>query len=216
MTHLTMSVNEKGCDFVVGDIHGQFDLLSIELAKARFDKSKDRLFSVGDMIDKGSQSAEVLELLSEPWFFAVCGNHEELAKHHLDQEWDKANLWLFTRGGGWAIRYSTMELNEILSPIPFLPVSIEVPMANGRRYGIIHACPPPVWGAFNEDDRHIYTQGRRRFDKKDDSVVVGIDRVFVGHNIVPRVNMLGNVIYIDTGAYRTGNLTLINMTKMEV
>ena len=39
--------NLSGRDFVCGDIHGCFDLVESFLNKIGFDKTKDRLFSVG-------------------------------------------------------------------------------------------------------------------------------------------------------------------------
>ena len=38
------SMNTKGRDFVVGDIHGAFNHLLTELASVNFDYGKDRLF----------------------------------------------------------------------------------------------------------------------------------------------------------------------------
>ena len=52
-THRHFSTNTKGRDFVVGDIHGELEMLKSELVKVGFDHSKDRLFSVGDMVDRG-------------------------------------------------------------------------------------------------------------------------------------------------------------------
>ena len=42
------SRNEKGCYYVVGDIHGCFTKLQQSLEKINFNPSIDRLFSVGD------------------------------------------------------------------------------------------------------------------------------------------------------------------------
>lgn len=50
-------INEVGKDFIVGDIHGCLDQLKFQLSVTGFDKSKDRLFSVGDLIDRGPDSA---------------------------------------------------------------------------------------------------------------------------------------------------------------
>lgn len=38
----------------------------------------DRLFSVGDLVDRGEHAIDALALLDFPWFFAVKGNHEEV------------------------------------------------------------------------------------------------------------------------------------------
>jgi len=62
----------------VGDLHGCFDLLTRLLAEVRFNKSYDRLFSVGDLIDRGLDSLRCLQLLAESWFYPVQGNHEKM------------------------------------------------------------------------------------------------------------------------------------------
>ena len=41
--HIFIPKNIKGRDFVVGDIHGHYDLLKTELKTVGFDKQKDRL-----------------------------------------------------------------------------------------------------------------------------------------------------------------------------
>lgn len=72
------SQNTLGRDIAVGDIHGCFSKLKTSLKRIRFDPSKDRLFSVGDLVDRGPESHHVLEWLDLSWFHAICGNHEQL------------------------------------------------------------------------------------------------------------------------------------------
>ena len=43
-----------------------------------FDKTKDRMFSVGDLPDRGIDSYGTLQLLNESWFYPVLGNHEQM------------------------------------------------------------------------------------------------------------------------------------------
>ena len=51
--------------WVVGDIHGQYDLLMEQLAQQHFDPSKGHLLvSVGDLVDRGPDSLKTLELLT--------------------------------------------------------------------------------------------------------------------------------------------------------
>ncbi len=75
--------NINGADyrriFVVGDIHGCLDMLNEKLLSVDFDESKDLLISVGDLIDRGEQNVECLDLITYPWFRAVRGNHEQMA-----------------------------------------------------------------------------------------------------------------------------------------
>ena len=59
-------LNNKGRDYVVGDIHGCFSLLSKELYEIGFDEKTDRLFSVGDLVDRGTESHLAVEWLKKP------------------------------------------------------------------------------------------------------------------------------------------------------
>lgn len=70
--------NTLGRDFAVGDLHGCKDALEQLLTHVNFDPSVDRLFSVGDLVDRGPDSWGCIALLEEPWFHAVLGNHEQL------------------------------------------------------------------------------------------------------------------------------------------
>ena len=52
-------LNTAGRDFGVGDIHGYFTKLQAALDAIGFNPAVDRLFSVGDLVDRGPESAEV-------------------------------------------------------------------------------------------------------------------------------------------------------------
>jgi len=80
---IEIPLNEKGKDYIVGDLHGNYYLLLEALKKINFDPDKDRLFSVGDLVDRGPNVYECLKLLDEPWFFAVKGNHENMFQTKL-------------------------------------------------------------------------------------------------------------------------------------
>ncbi|WP_240622171.1 metallophosphoesterase [Achromobacter mucicolens] len=66
-------MNTKGRDLAVGDIHGHFGRLDAALAATRFSPEKDRLFAVGDLVDRGPESAEVLVWLKRPWSTRFAG-----------------------------------------------------------------------------------------------------------------------------------------------
>lgn len=59
--------------WLMGDLHGCFALLMNRLRQLRFDPRADLLISVGDLIDRGPQSADCLGLLRCRWFRAVRG-----------------------------------------------------------------------------------------------------------------------------------------------
>lgn len=75
--------NDAGRDFVVGDLHGHRLLLELELERLAFDPARDRVLSVGDLVDRGPDSLATLALIREPWFHAVLGNHEMMLLHFL-------------------------------------------------------------------------------------------------------------------------------------
>ncbi len=63
--------------YVIGDIQGCFDELQQLLATIRYDPASDDLWLVGDLINRGPQNLEVLELLMGlERVTAVLGNHD--------------------------------------------------------------------------------------------------------------------------------------------
>lgn len=73
---LRIAANACGRDLVVGDLHGHRGLFEQALEQLDFDPSRDRVLSVGDLINRGPQSLATLSLIEQPWFHAVLGNHE--------------------------------------------------------------------------------------------------------------------------------------------
>ncbi|MEJ2032194.1 MAG: metallophosphoesterase family protein [Deltaproteobacteria bacterium] len=69
--------------FAVGDIHGRFDKLTRLMTRLPYDPARDTLIFLGDYIDRGAESAKVIELicgLQEKGreVIALMGNHEHL------------------------------------------------------------------------------------------------------------------------------------------
>ena len=73
-----------GRDLVIGDLHGEFDTLEHALETLGFQPARDRLFTVGDLIDRGPRSADALEWLDNGRFAgSVRGNHEQMMTRAL-------------------------------------------------------------------------------------------------------------------------------------
>ncbi len=128
--------NVSGRDFVVGDMHGCFDLFMAFVEGLELDPKVDRVFSVGDLIDRGPDSAKCLALTQQSWFHACRGNHEQMlldvvkgGRHHA--------LWV-QNGGRWALDTKPGELTDYAAWIEELPLAIAV--AEGEnRFNVIHA-----------------------------------------------------------------------------
>lgn len=125
--HQILSVNKDGRDFVVGDLHGCLDLLEEQLDLQHFDTQRDRLFSVGDLTDRGLNSLGCLRLLHQPWFHAVVGNHEDmLLSHFLLRESNYHSPRDVLRNGGeWITQLSVDEEQELRDEL--LPLVLALP-----------------------------------------------------------------------------------------
>lgn len=210
------SRNAHGRDLIVGDIHGTFTKLQAVLDAVGFDPARDRLFSVGDLVDRGPESEMVLEWLAKPWFHAVCGNHDLMtiaaAERNIDRRMYVAN------GGGWFLGLSVERQEQIATGLRKLPVAIELETRAGL-IGIVHAdCPTASWAQLGDalagDNGAAFmdacTWSRDRIERGFGRPVAGVAAVVVGHTPVERWTSLENVIYIDTGGWRRGIFTLLD------
>ncbi|ACC71078.1 metallophosphoesterase [Paraburkholderia phymatum] len=219
--------NTVGIDYAVGDIHGCFAALEIELAKIRFDERVDRLFSVGDLVDRGPQSDTAVEWISKPWFHAVQGNHEDMAIRYVEPGNRDRDHYMMT-GGAWLIekpRYAQVMIADALAELPY---AIEVE-TDGGLVGIVHAdVHGKSWSdmvqAFACADsgtklRRITNSvlwNRDRIQDEDHSGVPDMRAVVVGHTPLKRPAALGNVYHIDTGGWlRGGSFTFLRLDDLQ-
>lgn len=211
MRVLRLQENALGKDYIVGDIHGCYGLLVQALKSAAFDASRDRLFSVGDTVDRGPESHRALRFLQTPWVHAVRGNHEDmfLDLHTGTGDPSDGAIEFATGRNGmkWWRGLNPQERREYIAAFAALPLVIEIATRRGT-VGIVHAEVPAglSWGEFTDlvergDPATVHQAlwGRERV-RGDASGVVGVGRVFVGHTPQRGPARLGNVYYIDTGA----------------
>jgi len=75
--------------FAIGDIHGSIDRLQDLMQKIPIDFANDTLLFIGDYIDRGPGSVEVVEYLMDlkkrvPEIIFLKGNHEDMLEKYLD------------------------------------------------------------------------------------------------------------------------------------
>lgn len=215
-TVLRFAANTVGRDLVVGDIHGCTAKLHNAMRACDFRPDVDRLFSVGDLIDRGPNSLGALSLLDEPWFHAVMGNHEWMLIASLTGNLDRQS-WR-DNGGEWADNLPPEQLSSIAIKLAGLPLAIVVeagphPM-DARRFNVLHAeffgdDAALDTGKFRESVAESMLWGRAilKYGKEDDPK---LSLTCVGHSIVRLAQKRGSHLFIDTGAYTlSGRITIV-------
>lgn len=218
--------NDAGRDFAVGDVHGCFHLLRQSLEDMGFDPLQDRLFSVGDLVDRGPESEAALDWIAQPWFHAVRGNHEQMAIDSATGRYDRDNYRI--NGGAWFLDLSSAHQKRIAALLDRLPIAIEVDTARGT-VGLVHAdIAGRTWAAFRASlldapsrsrlrtitETALWSRARAAWD--DDAGVPDLHRLVVGHTpMFEGIKTLGNVVFIDTGAvFRGGRLTVVELDTL--
>lgn len=205
--------NSQGRDFIVGDVHGCFGRLRSAMQKIGFDETCDRLFSVGDLVDRGPESELALEWMAYPWFHAVRGNHEQMA---INFAGGHNHAFHYERNGGrWFIDLPEDRQEATAKAFAEMPLAIDIWTDTGL-VGVVHAEPIPYnWKEFTAQletgdprVRDIALWSRDRIQDEETACVTGVAVVYVGHTPVNGPMTLGNVRYIDTGAVFGGPLTI--------
>lgn len=219
------AANVAGRDFAVGDIHGHFTRLQDALDAAGFNHLVDRLFSVGDLIDRGPECLDALDWLDKAWFHPVRGNHDDYVVCFDTCDVDS---WI-DNGGSWFVDLPMFEKQAFAAKFAKLPIAIEVETAYGL-IGIVHAdCPFPSWQQLRkelespesnrrlQEVQHYCMWSRRRLDQQETHGVEGLRALVVGHTPLYMPVSLGNVIHIDTGGWRPdrGYFTLLDLETLE-
>jgi serine/threonine protein phosphatase 1 len=215
--------------YAIGDIHGCLHLLDDLIARIEADVAarpigEAYLIFVGDFIDRGPDSAGVIERLRsyrhpklKPIFLA--GNHEEYMLRILSGERGKLDSWL-TYGGRECVQSYGLDPDKLMvmpEGEALMLLRRQIPEGHRRflkgladtfRFGdylFVHAGIRPGV-ALEEQSRADLRWIREPFldDVGDHGFVV-----VHGHTIVDEVEERTNRIGIDTGAYRSGVLTAL-------
>jgi serine/threonine protein phosphatase 1 len=187
--------------YVVGDIHGRLDLLDRLLDKLHAElrerpADKTVLVFVGDLIDRGPSSAQVVERLRtyrhpgvRPVF--ILRNHEEVLLRILGGDAELITKWRWF-GGTQCLESYGVDVAALAS------LDSAAALAEVRR------AIPSSHVEFLESFVDSCRFGDFLFDDSDHGFVV-----VHGHTISEKVEERANRIGIDTGAYRSGILSAL-------
>ena len=212
----------KGKLWAVGDIHGCYNLLMNRLNEIGFDFENDLLVAVGDLVDRGTQNIQCIELLSKPWFTSVRGNHEDLCIGGLHNEsYKRCHV---ANGGEWFYMLDGQAMYNIAKTFAGLPVVLEV-NHNGKKFGFVHGhIEQNNWDEFKEtftqeptafrDPSELAMWGRERLNDENQQYthVSGVDAVIMGHTVTQKPCKRDNCYWIDTGAVHWGTMTILDLS----
>lgn len=219
--------------YAIGDVHGRLDLLEDLERKITRDAegrnaSRKVLVYLGDFVDRGYQSREVLDHLLAPGpagFERVFlqGNHEEFLLRFLDDS-SVARSW-FSNGGLETMMSYGVEVSMSAADTSRVQANFKSALPDEHRaflealpsmhkegdYVFVHAGIRPGVALDAQDPKDLrWIRGDFLEDTRDHGAVI-VHGHTVEENPVSRPNRIG----IDTGAYATSELTCVVLSGRE-
>jgi serine/threonine protein phosphatase 1 len=235
-TRHTPSVPNGFRIYAIGDVHGRADLLQRLVDRIRSHvtaspKSRPILVFLGDYIDRGPASREVIrQLLSlrEHWeVIFLKGNHESYLLEFLDNP-TKLPEWIHY-GGLYTLRSYGLQLKDYLNRIEqeLIAMSLLEVLYKARHLDFLrklktsyicgdfffaHAGIRPGIPLDQQSEADLlYIRNDFLLHKKD------LGKIVVhGHTPVSQPDIRSNRINIDTGAFVTGQLTCLVIERNEI
>ena len=203
--------------FVVGDIHGCFEKLIALMDKLPLNDNQDQLIFIGDYIDRGSSSFDVVKYLIElkklkPDTVFIKGNHEDMLQNYLDG----SDRFTYQLNGGQQTLDEYLNRSDKKDAFPIPPEHLE--FFNSLQlyyqtddYIFVHAGlreKVPLESQAKMDllwIRDEFIHSDFNFGK----------RVIFGHSPFKEPLLQANKIGIDTGAVYGNLLTCVQLPEIE-
>lgn len=215
--------------YAIGDVHGRFDLLIGLLKRIKADDAQrgpaeTHVILLGDLIDRGPYSAEVIEYLrahrdSFATFHFIMGNHEEAMLDSIAPSGVPEEIgWLGYGGHETMLSYgadsslfaargdelaAAMRRLVPRTHIEFLESFVDKVQLGD--YLFVHAGIRPGIAIEHQESQDMRWIREPFLEDDSDHGVV----VVHGHSIREEPEIRHNRIGIDTGAYRSGVLTAL-------
>lgn len=212
--HLVLDDNKR--IFVVGDLDGDLSRLKIKLDEHNFDPSCDTLISLGDIIDRGAESVQLVRFMQEINAHVVLGNHEHMMLEALlSRDIYAMRLWV-QNGGSW--HFEVNDIRNLLDMCHWfkeqqLTITLDY---RGYKIGFSHTLPASWdWENTPANPKDCIFQllwDRERFQKRLHHNNHGVDFSIHGHNSTESPIWIGNSLHIDTAYY--GMPTVMELSEV--
>ena len=207
-------------DYVMSDIHGEYNMYIKMLEKINFTE-KDRLFIIGDVIDRGLNSIDVIEhIRKHKNIYLLKGNHEAMMVDAL--KYKDSYLWLYNWGTKTNAQLKFKSKEYIKELVDYLE-DLEICAIVKDKFILAHASFPieicdTVQDAAQEDDLILWDRTHIGNEKpyKDFIIINGhtpVQTIKEGYNSIIHQN---GHIYIDCGAcFKVGRLACLRLDDMQ-
>ncbi len=222
--------------YAISDIHGMYDKYIKMLELIRF-SDNDELYVLGDVIDRGDKSAEVLlDMMERPNVHPIIGNHELMALITIDVMFDASKGdssvpvegllgdWLKNFGGATLdsiLRMSDEQRNNIINYLTLFKLFEKVDVGD-KTFIMVHS----GFDNFSREKKMSdYTVNDLVWHRPDTEFRYFEDEsiyVVVGHTPTWRINGGNSIVHsngnilIDCGAcYKGGRLACLCLDTME-
>lgn len=230
--------------YAIGDIHGRIEALLEVLKACKFDYDKDTLIVLGDVVDGGYNTFEVVEeLLKMKNVIFILGNHDQF---FIDYLLEKRAVH------GWIAQGGINTINSYMRAAGKGSIVYHRPYDWQQNYGdtavvvndfVIPASHKEFFASavnYYELGEKLFVHGgydinkgvdktlkcdlqwdRKIIDYAKKKVILDYDRVFIGHTTTETIDrttspvFLNNLICLDTGAGWSGKLTIMNVETEE-
>ncbi|NJM68277.1 MAG: serine/threonine protein phosphatase [Acaryochloris sp. RU_4_1] len=208
--------------FVIGDVHGYYQGL-LDLLSLLNLNDLDKVYFLGDLIDRGPDSARVVSLVKQHAYTCLMGNHEQMmfaALTNLSWNSEVLPIWLQAGGRETLQSYSSKQhLREDLEWIKTLPYYLDL-----GDYWLVHAGVNPGLSLDTQTiqefcwiRREFHNMAEPYFGNK--VIITGHTMTFTFSGVEPGQIVQGaGWLGIDTGAYhpRSGWLTALEISSQMV
>jgi len=221
---------------IIGDVHGCFKTLKALIKKCPKD---EEICLVGDLIDRGPRSKDVVQFVIDNKYHCVLGNHEDML---LDNSFEGFQTWQKNGADQTLKSYKIKSLNSKTSNtenilfeehkawmrlLPLYLLFEKVIDDKGNKLLVTHSSAAKVWKWREEESEHNYyfkdnIIWQRNYNPKK---IDGIFNVF-GHTPVKEPVIKEHFAFIDTGCVFNGyeeqgvkfigKLTALRFPQMEV
>ncbi len=210
---------------VIGDIHGSDGLLERLLQRLEDEAGAHTLVCVGDYVDRGEDSARVIDRLmarqeaAPDSLICLMGNHERMMLDFLDAPGRAGPRWMKYGGVQTVASFRLAPPSAGASEDDWLYLRDRLEAALGARrerwlrdlplcwqsgnVAVVHAAADPALPIAGQPEQALLWghPDFGRVPRGDGTWVVH------GHTIVPDPSAEAGVVATDTGAYATGRLT---------